>query len=136
MRQSVTFRAAASLLLAFLSAAIVLQVAVLSGLVPAQMTWGGRAQDDQERVMGAAVALFVLALAMWVVLARMGRFGPRQQGLSRFGAWALTALFVLNTLGNLAASDLRETLIFTPITLVLALLAWRVAVGEGPAPSA
>lgn len=39
-------------------------------------------------------------------------------------------LSALNTLGNLMAMDLRDTLIFTPITLVSALLAWRVAIGE------
>ena len=37
--------------------------------------------------------------------------------------------FLLNTVGSLFALDLRETLIFTPITLPAALLAWRVAVG-------
>jgi hypothetical protein len=44
--------------------------------------------------------------------------------------WAVCALFALNTIGNLFALDLRETLIFTPITLISAVLAARVAMGE------
>ena len=42
----------------------------------------------------------------------------------------MALLFALNTVGNLFALDLRETLIFTPITLLAALLAWRLAWGD------
>lgn len=42
----------------------------------------------------------------------------------------IVLLFALNTAGNLMAMDLRETLIFTPVRLVAALLAWRVALGN------
>jgi hypothetical protein len=42
----------------------------------------------------------------------------------------LLLLFSLNTVGNLFALDLRETLIFTPVTLLAAVLSWRLALGD------
>jgi len=51
-------------------------------------------------------------------------------GLGKWGMWSICALFVLNTVGNLFALDLRETLIFTPVTLIGAVLAARVAMDD------
>jgi hypothetical protein len=42
----------------------------------------------------------------------------------------MALLFALNTVGNLFVLDLRETLIFTPITLLAAVLSWRLALGD------
>jgi hypothetical protein len=40
----------------------------------------------------------------------------------------MAALFALSTLGNLAALDVREMLLFSPITLLLCGLSFRLAV--------
>jgi len=100
--------------------------------VPTELVWGGRLQDDAERCAGAVVSLVVLLCAMAVVLVRWGIIGNDYPKLGRWGAWVIMVLFLLNTVGNLFALDIRETLIFTPITLLAALLAWRVALGEHP----
>ena len=42
----------------------------------------------------------------------------------------MALLIALNTVGNLFALDMRETLIFTPITLLAAVLSWRLALGD------
>lgn len=126
----IPFRSAAIALLALLSAAIVFQLVVLAGLIPTEMVWGGRLQNEQERTVGALVSLTVLGLALLAVLVRMGRIGRSIPAVGKWGLWAVCAVFALNTVGNLFALDLRETLIFTPVTLITAVLAARVAVGE------
>ncbi|MEN9442639.1 MAG: hypothetical protein RLZ33_2716 [Bacteroidota bacterium] len=45
----------------------------------------------------------------------------------RFAFWLFFVLFSLNTLGNLFAETLTETLIFTPLTILLAVLSLRLA---------
>ncbi|MCC7501516.1 MAG: hypothetical protein IT229_03240 [Flavobacteriales bacterium] len=79
--------------------------------------------------MGALVSMAVLLCATALVLVRSGRIGKRVPGVGRWGMWVIAVLFLLNTLGNVLALDLREAVIFTPVTFLAAFLAWRVAVG-------
>ncbi|MCB0795954.1 MAG: hypothetical protein KDB88_14560, partial [Flavobacteriales bacterium] len=130
MLKLIPFRAAAIVLLVFFALAIVFQVVVLAGLIPTEMVWGGRLQNEQERTVGALVSMGVLMLFVALVLMRMGRLGGSMSKLGKWGLWVVCALFALNTVGNFLAMDLRETLIFTPITAIGALLAARVAMGE------
>lgn len=126
----IPFRTAAIALLVLFASAIVFQLVVLAGFIPTEMVWGGRLQNEEERAVGAWVSITVLALASCMVLVRMGRIGRAVPALGKWGMWVICALFALNTLGNLFALDLREALIFTPITLISALLSARVAMGS------
>ena len=128
MRQ-IPFRTAAITLLVLFATAIMFQLVVLAGLIPTEMVWGGRLQNEEERTVGALVIAFLLVFVA-LVLVRMGHIGRSMQAVGRWGMWVVCALFALNTVGNLFALDLRETLIFTPITLVSAVLAARMAMGE------
>jgi hypothetical protein len=135
MRGIIGFRTAANVLLLLFTAAFVFQLVVLAGLIPTEMVWGGRLANEEERTVGALVSLTFLLLMILVLLLRMGRMpimnSSRVGGrVGRYGMWVIVVLFTLNTVGNIFALDLRETLIFTPITLVSALLAWRVALGD------
>jgi hypothetical protein len=126
----IPFRTAAITLLVLFAAVIVFHLVVLAGFIPTEMVWGGRLQNEDERTVGALVSItFVLVFAA-LVLVRMGHIGRSIPALGKWGMWVVCALFALNTLGNLFALDLRETLIFTPVTLISAVLAARVAMGE------
>lgn len=125
----IPFRTAAYALLALFTAAILFQFTVLAGWIPVEMVWGGRLQNNEERTVGAWVSTAVLMLCAFLVLIRMGRLLPSLQAVSKWGMLAVCALFAVNTVGNLFALDLRERLIFTPVTLVAAVLAARVARG-------
>ena len=123
----IPFRAAAILMIVFFGAAVVFQVIVLLGFIPTEMDWGGRLQNEQERTVGAVMSMVVLLLCVALVLLRLRR---PDSAIGGWGMWIICGLFVLNTSGNLQALDMRETLIFTPVTLILAVLAARVAMGD------
>ena len=83
--------------------------------------------------MGAVVALLLIA-AVLVVLARVGLW---QQALVsdrviRFFAWALAAVFLLETLAAFTWGNGSEWRLYGPVSLVLGLLALVVA-GSGGA---
>ncbi len=50
------------------------------------------------------------------------------QTLLKVLLWLMFAMFALNTIGNLLSKNLTEALIFTPLTLLLALFSFRLAV--------
>ena len=103
---------------------------MLFGLVPTEMVWGGRLENAGERTAGVVVSITVLLVAGCFVLIRMKVIGKGIPAVARWGLWTLVLLFTLNTVGNLFALDMRETLIFTPITLLAAVLSWRLALGD------
>ena len=130
MRRLIPFRAAAITLLLLFGAAALFQFAVLAGLIPIGMVWGGRLQGEDQRIAGALVTISVLVLAARTVRVRMAQSDASVPAWARWGMWSICAVFALNTIGNLLALDLRETLLFTPVTFIAAVLAARVAAGE------
>jgi hypothetical protein len=46
----------------------------------------------------------------------------------KIGTWVMFGLMVLNTIGNLISSSGLETMVMTPITSLLALLVFRLAI--------
>ena len=130
MLRVIPFRTSAYALLALLGAAIVFQLTVLAGVIPTEMVWGGRLQNEEERTVGAWVSIAFLVVFAILVLVRLGAIGRTLPALGKWGMWAVCVFFALNTVGTLFAMDLRETLIFTPVTLACAVLAARVAMGE------
>jgi hypothetical protein len=130
MLRHIPFRTAAYTLFALFIAAIIFQLVVLAGLIPTEMVWGGRLQNEGERTVGALVSISFVLVFVALVLMRMGRIGRSMPAVGKWGMWLVCALFALNTAGNLFALDLRETVIFTPVTLISGVLAARVAMGE------
>lgn len=119
------------MLIALLAAACVFQIVVMLGHIPTEMVWGGRLNNTEERTVGAIVSFSILVLMIVAVVIRLIAKSDPMRTIGRYATWAVAVLFALNTVGNLFALDQREMLIFTPVTGIAALLAWRVALGEG-----
>jgi hypothetical protein len=101
---------------------ILLQLAIAAGIVPITMAWGGT-QDVLTFFMRIAsiAAAMILALAAYVIRRRAGLWGNKPPSLwIKIFAWLITAYLSLNVLGNFASPSLGETLLFGPISLVLA----------------
>ena len=104
-------------------------------------TWGlyTRGTRDQmattgTRVVAAGVVLLLVA-AMLVVLARVGLWQAFvSDRMIRFFAWALAAIFVLETLAAFTWSREHEWWLYGPVSLVIAVLALVVAGSGGTWP--
>ena len=100
-------------------------------------TWGlgseGTYSATGVRVVGAVVALLLVA-AVLVVLARVGLWQQAivSDRVIRFFAWALAAVFLLETLAAFTWGNGSEWWLYGPVSLVLGLLALVVA-GSGGA---
>lgn len=130
MKQLITARLSGTILLIALAALIVFHILILLGALPQGIVWGGQAASSPSNLVTlelVALALTsVFALIVWARL-RSVREG-RASGWLKAGLWILFAYLLLNLLGNLASGVTAENFIFAPITLVLALLAFRLAV--------
>lgn len=73
-------------------------------------------------------SILVTALFVMVVLVQANFLTIAIPGkIITYALWLMTALFLLNTLGNALSKNKLEQRLFTPLTLLLALFSLRLA---------
>ena len=118
-------------LLAVFLSTTVFHVLVVVGVIPFAIVWGGRLRNHSQMLAFEAVSLTITLLMLAVVAVRAGyvkiKVPPRVMAIF-FSLMFL--VFLANTAGNMVSKNRLEKRLFTPLTLVLALLSLRVAVGN------
>lgn len=119
----------ARIVLIVLAALAAFHVLLIAGVVPAEVAWGGRLDRSAPGfLLAEALALATLVLFALVVVLRVGWVGGgRPNRAVRIAAWFVFVYFLLNTLGNLAGQTGFERWVFSPLTLMLSLLMFRIA---------
>ncbi len=124
-------RLAGAVLLVVLGCLIVFHLAILSGVIPFTIVWGGRLKDAGQMLRFESVSLLINLLAVVPVAIRSGFIKPvLPASLVTAALWALALLLALNTVGNLFAESWFELLVFTPVTFVCAVLLFRLAMSR------
>ena len=131
MRKLISERLAINAMLVLLTLIVLFHVLVLTGIIPFTIIGGGRITTRAEMVRLEVPALLINLVMLLVVAARAGlvkwRINPT---LFRVVFWVLFAVFLLNTLGNLLSTNTLEKLVFTPLTMLLALFSLRLAMSR------
>lgn len=132
MLQKIPLKTAINILLVISALVLVFHLLVITGLIPPSIVWGGKLESRQQLLQMEIVSLAVNLLLMLVIASKAGYvrglLHPRLVGLL---LWLFVTLFSLNTLGNLLAETTMETVIFTPLTLLNALLCYRIVSDKG-----
>ncbi|TDB68118.1 hypothetical protein [Arundinibacter roseus] len=103
-------------------------ISALLGFVPITMVWGGQLQTRDQLIQFESVALAINFLFLSLILIKKKRVDKKaSHPLITLFLWLFVALFTLNTVGNLLALNSLETIIFTPLTFLLALFTARLA---------
>lgn len=118
-----------------LLATALLHLLLLSGQLPKDLVWGGNAAADNKFY---AAEMFALLLTLWfafVVLAFAGKITTRLRfKFLRRWLWIMTIFFLMNTLGNLMADHHFEQWVLAPVTLLLSLFCFVLAMGPPLVP--
>lgn len=129
MINRIPFKAAANTILAIALLITGFHLLVLARIIPYSIVWGGRLTNDADiRSFELASTGINLVLACTVGLKAGYLRLPASTRILNAVLWVFTALFCLNTIGNLLSKSTIETVVFTPITAVLALLCARMAI--------
>jgi hypothetical protein len=128
IKRIISERNAGLAMLVLFSLIVVFHLLVLSGIIPYDIAWGGRLKSREEMFVFESVSILLNTLMMSVVAVRIKFLKISiSQKLVTGILWAMTTLFAVNTIGNLFAVNSWETIIFTPITMVLSLFSLRLA---------
>ncbi|TGK32742.1 hypothetical protein EHQ12_12445 [Leptospira gomenensis] len=117
-----------NVLILLFAAVILFHCCVVFGLVPYSIVWGGRLRTIREMYIFELISISLNISFIYIVLIRRGTL--HKNLTPKFGRLALlilSVLFSFNTAGNLLAVDSLETILFTPITFLLALLCLLLA---------
>jgi hypothetical protein len=131
MKKLISERFAALALLGLLGALFIFHLLIVVHVLPFDIVWGGklRAVEDMQQLEIASLVMTLVLLAAVGLRAGYLPYKPKPLIL-RVVMWMMVVLFVLNTLGNLLSENMVERLVFTPVTVVMALLSLRLAVWE------
>jgi hypothetical protein len=128
MKNLITERFAINGLSAILTLFVLFHVLILIGIIPYEMVWGGRLKTHAKMVTFETVSL-IINLIMLIVVAIKADFLKIHllPMIIKIVFWAMFALFTVNTIGNILSTNTFEKLVFTPLTLILALFSLRAA---------
>jgi len=118
-------------LLTLFSLVIVFHILVLVQVIPYKIVWGGRLENDTQMIQfeGISIALNLIMLALVAIYSGYLKWEINRRWI-QLGMWIMVALFLLNTVGNLFAINDWERWIFTPITFLLAVFSFRLAIDK------
>jgi hypothetical protein len=130
MRKLISAKLAGNILLFSLGLLLLLHALVLLNMIPADIVWGGQIKGVPENlIILESAALLVTSLFILIVVVKTGYLqAGKWSGAINVGVWLIFAYLLLNILGNLASGISFEKLIFAPITIILALCAFRLAI--------
>jgi membrane-associated phospholipid phosphatase len=131
MKKYISERLAIRGLLAIQSLSVVLHLLILSGIVPYEIAWGGRIKNQEEMIRFESVSILLNLLMLAIVAIRAGLLAVRlNYSFTRGALWFMFGLFVLNTVGNILSDNQFEQLVFTPVTMILAVFSLRLAINN------
>jgi hypothetical protein len=115
-------------LLILLSSFLLLHFIILLKIIPYNLIWGGRLKSDSEMYRFEIFSIVLNALFIIVILAQAGFWTSNiPNKVITFALWLMMGLFLLNTLGNAISKNKIERLVFTPITILLAIFSLVLA---------
>jgi hypothetical protein len=128
MRNLIGAKIAGDILLVLFGLLVVFHIVILLNLLPTNMVWGGRAgSTSNPRALLIVSLVFNLIFAIAVAV-KVGYIPiDLSSRVVNIILWVIFAYLLLNTVGNLASSSAIEKFVFTPLTIVAAILVLRLA---------
>ncbi len=120
------FNNSTKILLGLLIVIILFHICIIAKIIPYNIVWGGRLQNDSEMYVFETISVLVNLFLSWVLLIKSNatKFKFSNKAVTII-LWIFFALFALNTLGNLLAKTYFEKC-FAVLTGIFCLLLWNI----------
>ena len=115
-----------------LTALAIFQLALALGAPLGRFAWGGQHRVLPARLrVGSAVAIAIYALIVVIALDRIGAIDVFPDLFAMIAMWIVFAYFALGIVLNAASRSKSERVVMVPVTIVLAVLSFLIAMGYG-----
>lgn len=128
MVRKINFLFAIKTLIVLTLIALAYHLIIITELIPYDAVWGGRLKSREQMLQFEFVSIAINLFMLLVILIKGAYIKIKIPKLivNSF-LWLFAILFAFNTVGNLFSVSIWETIIFTPITLISAVLCLRLA---------
>lgn len=128
MKKIISRNLAGSILLIGFGLLVLFHLLVLIKIIPSNIIWGGQITKDNFNIL-ETISLILAIIFIFIIFAKL-RYVKKGilQILISIGVWVIFLYLVLNAIGNLASNISAETIIFTPVSIILAFGALRMAI--------
>ncbi|MBP6459845.1 MAG: hypothetical protein KA264_07110, partial [Crocinitomicaceae bacterium] len=100
---------------------------ILTQLIPYNVVWGGKLTSEKQMVGFETISIFVNLVILLIVCFKGQHIrNSISEKVINAILWVFFIIFSLNTFGNLFAESLIERIVFTPLTLLLAICFWLI----------
>ena len=101
---------------------------IITQVVPYANAWGGRLPNLQAMYVFEIISVLMQVIFLTIaVLKHRYVGGKKTQKVLTYLLFFLSALLLLNTVGNVYSTSTFEAIMFTPLTLVMSIVAFRLA---------
>jgi len=115
------------MIIGLLTAVIVFHMLIIIRIIPYEIVWAGKLKSVNEMYVFEMVSVLVNILLLAVLLLKGNYLKHKINSKIINGIlWFFVFVFALNTVGNLMAESFFEKAVFTPLTLILAILIWVI----------
>lgn len=102
---------------------------VISGIVDYKYAWGGRLESVEQMYQFETVSVILSLLFVGVVIANWKLATNKYaKTITKGLLLVISLIFLLNTVGNIFAVHPFEAILFTPLTLLSAIFAFRLGI--------
>ena len=125
--EKITKKQALKMMLGLLIVVIIFHLAIITQLIPYTIVWAGKLKtvEDMYAFEALSISINIFLIAILLLKGNYIKHGISNKALNII-LWLFVAIFSLNTIGNLMAETLFEKIVFTPLTLLSAILIWTI----------
>ncbi|MBM7692737.1 cation transport ATPase [Peribacillus deserti] len=129
MKKLISIRLASNIIITINTIALLMHILIILKIVPHDFVWGGRLKNETDLIIFESISIILQTLFISIIAVKAGYiFKGKFKKTVNTGTWVMFVLMALNTIGNLVSSSGLETMVMTPLTTVLALLVFRLAI--------
>lgn len=101
------------------------------GIIPYKIVWGGHLKSPAQKKVFEITSIIMVLVMIMIVGTNAAYFKINlNRKIILVLLWILFAFFIFNSIGNLFSRNLFERLVFTPFTLLISILCFRLAIGK------
>ena len=129
MKKYLSAKLSGKILIGLLLLLLAFHILVLVKVVPNEIVWRGQIDSSSDLLLYEGLSVFITIIFIVVISLKIGLIkSVRFTKVVNITTWIIFIYFLLNIAGNLTSEIILEKIIFTPITIVMTILAFRLAI--------
>ncbi len=129
MKNLISFKLAGKITITIIVLFIIFHILVLLGVVPSNIVWGGQIAEESTVMRHEILRLLVSFIFLAIIIEKLNQNKiTKFKKLSNAAFWFIYIYFIITSIAKLALAVTLEKLIFIPVTVILSVLLFRLAI--------